>query len=864
MGGYGGVALQAAYPFAWLFFLLDFALKGTVIVLAATAAARLLRRASASTRHYLWLSALGSVLLLPVATNLLPEWRVPLLPELIGNSPELSVNRSAQSAVTPEEGQDHSSGPDVYREALRRQTEAYSIESIAREAGGPVAESTQGQEGRADETASAAGSAPEAIPPIEFYDPSERLSRATEEATNRGRNSISESLLGYPHWSFWIFAIWFAGAALVVCRLTIGAVGSYLIIALADEDTSPEWIELLHLYAKEAGLGRQIRLMSSRHLTLPKTGGIIWPLIVLPAEAREWETGRLATVLRHELAHIRRWDILTLMVSRFACALNWFNPLFWYAHLRLRNEMERACDDSVIAAGTKPSVYALHLTEIARTFQSPRSAWTAAAMAHRSSLKDRLMSILDPAARRKPLSLGRIALVAALLLGFTLPLAAFQPWAVAESPRVADIIAAPQEGDQESGLRSKLLAALSDEDAEIRQRAAIVLGRARDESAVDPLIAALEDENAGVRKYAAWALGQIGNNSAVAALARALEDPVAEVRHQAMWALGQVGDPPAEEAFVGALQNEEAIIRMQAARALRQSDDEAAIDALISALDDIDSDVRLQAVWALGRIGDERAVPGLIKALSDVITDIRMQAVLALSDIGGPQSINGLAAALNDEDADVRRAAIAALGESASDSIDPLIHAATVDENSENRREALNALRRSDDVDALRGFVAALNDGNSAIRRSAIDALGESDSSEAIEPLIHAATTDGNTENRIAALNALLRLRDNRVFPAFAASLNSDVNEIREIAVDGLCELDSPNAAVLLSGVLIESYTFRPLGDEYRLRIILTLRDIGDPRAAEALRYIIHHSSNPRIRNAAAEALQVIEGTSDR
>ena len=404
MGGYGGVALQAAYPFAWLFFLLDVALKGTVILLAATAAARLLRRASASTRHYLWLCALGSVLLLPVATNLLPEWRVPLLPELIGNSPELSINRSAQSAVTPEEGQDRPRSPNAYREALRRQTEAYSIESIAGEAGGPAAESTPGQEGRADETPSMAGSAPGAIPPIEFYDPSELLSREAEGAAGSGRNSISESLLGYPHWSFWIFAIWFAGAALVVCRLTIGAVGSYMIIALADKDTSPEWVELLHLYAKEAGLGRQIRLMSSRHLTLPKTGGIIWPVIVLPAEARGWETRRLEAVLRHELAHIRRWDILTLMVSRFACALNWFNPLFWYAHLRLRNEMERACDDSVIAAGTKPSAYALHMTEIARSFQSPRPAWAAAAMAHRSSLKDRLMSILDPAARRKPLN----------------------------------------------------------------------------------------------------------------------------------------------------------------------------------------------------------------------------------------------------------------------------------------------------------------------------------------------------------------------------------------------------------------------------------------------------------------------------
>jgi beta-lactamase regulating signal transducer with metallopeptidase domain len=52
-----------------------------------------------------------------------------------------------------------------------------------------------------------------------------------------------------------------------------------------------------------------------------------------------------------------------------ACAFYWFNPLIWYAAGRLRVEREQACDDYVLRIGTKPSDYADHLLDIARSMQ---------------------------------------------------------------------------------------------------------------------------------------------------------------------------------------------------------------------------------------------------------------------------------------------------------------------------------------------------------------------------------------------------------------------------------------------------------------------------------------------------------------
>lgn len=120
--------------------------------------------------------------------------------------------------------------------------------------------------------------------------------------------------------------------------------------------------------------------------------------------------------------------------------VNWFNPFVWFANLRLRNEMERACDDLVIKHGTKPSEYALHLVELARTVQNSRISWATAAMAHRNSLKDRLVSILNPEMDRKEMNKNKVGLLALMIVLFLFPIAAFQPWVKAESPELNDLV----------------------------------------------------------------------------------------------------------------------------------------------------------------------------------------------------------------------------------------------------------------------------------------------------------------------------------------------------------------------------------------------------------------------------------------
>ncbi len=102
--------------------------------------------------------------------------------------------------------------------------------------------------------------------------------------------------------------------------------------------------------------------------------------------------------------------MLTHIVGQCAVALFWFHPLAWLAAARMRLERERACDDLVLGSGARPSRYAGDLLDLVQTLNGPTAPAAAAlAMARRTEIEGRLLSILDAAVRRGPLGARRIA-----------------------------------------------------------------------------------------------------------------------------------------------------------------------------------------------------------------------------------------------------------------------------------------------------------------------------------------------------------------------------------------------------------------------------------------------------------------------
>jgi tetratricopeptide (TPR) repeat protein len=134
-------------------------------------------------------------------------------------------------------------------------------------------------------------------------------------------------------------------------------------------------------------------------------------------------------VLLHELAHVRRRDWITLLVAEIAAAVYWFHPLVWLARREARRSCERACDDLVLDAGTKPSVYAAHLLGIVRSLKPARAAaLPVMAMARPSQFEGRMRAILDPGLHRRGPSRAATRGAALGALFAVVSLGAVHPW----------------------------------------------------------------------------------------------------------------------------------------------------------------------------------------------------------------------------------------------------------------------------------------------------------------------------------------------------------------------------------------------------------------------------------------------------
>ncbi|MEK6373501.1 MAG: M56 family metallopeptidase [Acidobacteriota bacterium] len=222
----------------------------------------------------------------------------------------------------------------------------------------------------------------------------------------------------------WLLPAVLAVAAVFIARIAFGVIAIRRITRRAREIDDDALVRDFDVAGERLGVTRMVRLLASERVTVPLVWGITRPALLLPANALEWSRDRLRVVFLHELAHLRRGDAITLLLTRTIAALFWFHPLAWSLDRAARRDCEQACDDLVLASGTRASDYADHLLGIARSLPAhdPFGAVTLA-MSRRSQLEGRLLSILQPDARRGGVSRRAVAIATAVAALLVLPLA---------------------------------------------------------------------------------------------------------------------------------------------------------------------------------------------------------------------------------------------------------------------------------------------------------------------------------------------------------------------------------------------------------------------------------------------------------
>lgn len=209
-----------------------------------------------------------------------------------------------------------------------------------------------------------------------------------------------------PAWSWhqWVALLWAIGSGTVLLRLLLGRRTVRRLAGSSRPVTDTEWLEHLRELQAALGVRRRVRVRIGDREVPPMTWGMRTHVILLPATAADWSIARRRLVLAHELAHIRRNDGVVQILVQAVCSIYWFNPLVWHAVRCLRIERECACDDQVLSLGVDADEYADHLLQVARTISSGQTlSLSTVAMAHRSQLETRLLSILDERTARQSL-----------------------------------------------------------------------------------------------------------------------------------------------------------------------------------------------------------------------------------------------------------------------------------------------------------------------------------------------------------------------------------------------------------------------------------------------------------------------------
>jgi HEAT repeat protein/cyclophilin family peptidyl-prolyl cis-trans isomerase len=430
-----------------------------------------------------------------------------------------------------------------------------------------------------------------------------------------------------------------------------------------------------------------------------------------------------------------------------------------------------------------------------------------------------------------------------------------------------------------------LVRLLSDQEARVRRRAALAIGRVGLPDGVPPLVTLLSDPDPEVRQMAAFALGLIGDKSARDPLVSALADSAAVVKGSAAEALGLIGDPAAAPPIAkmaadivasGALSQPPsedaeaardtpsaafklgvfALMRLKAyddlagvvvdqsgqprvhwwpvAFALQRLEDPRALTPLLALLKDPQPYTRAFAAKGLGATKDRAAVTGLIPLVTDPDGSVAIEAIRSLARLGDSSGAAPLIKLVQNAKTEphVRLEAVAALGSLKAEGVSDALIDVLGDPSPPVRAAAIKSLAQFDPE----GFVTVLSgldpDPNWTVRAALATALGTLPPDAGL-PRLRTMLPDQEAKVLPSVLAAIAKLHPNDGGTIAIDQLKSNDPVVRAAAATAIAELKPAAGAA----ALIDAYQ-RSLADTTyvaRAAVLAALKAYGRETALPLL-----------------------------
>lgn len=205
-----------------------------------------------------------------------------------------------------------------------------------------------------------------------------------------------------------LYLVWVAGA---LTMLAIRVLCYFFAKTELLKNAKEEFPQGLEELTKELGIKRKIKVFRSSRIQTPILVGLFSPCIVMPVV--KYSNEHTEMILRHELVHLKRWDILYKLLMMVVCCLYWFNPFVWQMSYISGIDIEISCDEEVVK-GKAPQfkeTYSESILQTVRNNMPSRLLLSTGFSGGKKTIKSRFDGIFKSGTKRT----GKLALCLVLV-----------------------------------------------------------------------------------------------------------------------------------------------------------------------------------------------------------------------------------------------------------------------------------------------------------------------------------------------------------------------------------------------------------------------------------------------------------------
>ena len=217
----------------------------------------------------------------------------------------------------------------------------------------------------------------------------------------------------------WLMLLWAAGACGLLGCAAVNHYRLHRRVTRQRPLTDGATLSLLEDCKELMLVGTPVTVVETGAIQTPTLFGFMRPRLLLPAGfISKFSRQELRHVFLHELAHVKRRDVLAGWMMLGLQAVHWFNPLVWLAFHRMRADRELACDALALSCARpgEQESYGLTILKLLERFgQSVRAPGLAGILENKQQLKERIRMIARFQKTERGLALA-VLLVAGLAL----------------------------------------------------------------------------------------------------------------------------------------------------------------------------------------------------------------------------------------------------------------------------------------------------------------------------------------------------------------------------------------------------------------------------------------------------------------